>query len=299
MKNLQNVKDLLLQFTNDLTAEDCGVLSSDDLRGKLGSCEKLLASTESNKQSELLSFQVELERRLKVEGRVLFYQALVCHLYLQNIGSIASQGFPDGVRDFVCEDFSRSVKLALEGRENFLNIENYIFFSYLEVLCFQRFPLGNHSAVVSGFSRSLIFKQFPRKLFEFLMIHMSCGGNSPFLELHYNPHRMRLFNPEGWESVMRFGAELLRCRPEYKGIFGTSWLFDPCLAEVSPELSYLRKQIASVGGKLFFAGHSERDRRNAFAMSKKRRVAYEKGLYSPAGYLAIMPRKTLLEFFGM
>ena len=51
---------------------------------------------------------------------------------------------------------------------------------------------------------------------------------------------MQEFSPEGWMRFYLRTAELLRRDPRVKGLIGTSWLYDPALADVSPHLAYLR-----------------------------------------------------------
>ena len=45
------------------------------------------------------------------------------------------------------------------------------------------------------------------------------------------------FNPAGYVRFFQRVAELLRRNPRVKGIVGTSWLVDPVLEQISPELS--------------------------------------------------------------
>lgn len=259
----------------------------------------VLHKKELAKQEELQALSQNLEDKCGKDIRVCFYQIFVGRMYLENVDKIGDQRFPRKVGQFVQEDFLRAIKIAREGKARSLTPNNYIFFSYLEVLTFQRFPLGNHSAVIAGFPRSIVAKQSPFEMLRFFLLLCLCKGNEPFYELHYNPHRMRLFSPEGWQNVLANGAKLLVINPDVKGIFGATWLFDPALKGISPELSYLREQIIHAGGSFFFNGRRKNDRQNAFAMSKVRRNAFEEGRYDPTSYLAIIPRKALLKHFKM
>ncbi|MEN8140607.1 MAG: hypothetical protein ABFR97_05215 [Thermodesulfobacteriota bacterium] len=258
---------------------------------------KVLAGDSCDKQKRLIVAANAIEERCGSTVRVAFYRAVVCQLYNDNVVKINEQKLPREIEVFVREDFARAAKIAKEGKEKVLDPGNYIFFSYLEILTFQRIPLGNHSAVVAGFSRSLVFAQPVGGMAKFLRVLFACKGNAPFYELHYNPHRMRLFSPKGWRDVLANSAQMLAAQPNIKGVFGATWLFDPALGDVSPELSYLREQIVLVGGEIFFGGRHRRDRRNAFAMSKVRKVAYDEGRYDPASYMAIIPRLALLNHF--
>jgi len=108
---------------------------------------------------------------------------------------------------------------------------------------------------------------------------------------------MRQFNAKGWNEVFRNGALLLARKPGIKGIFGGAWFFDPNLLVISPEFGYLQDMIYTIGGQTFFAGRKEQDKKNAFAMSAVRKRAFEEGKYTPTGYIAIIPRSSLLRYY--
>ncbi|MBA4366808.1 MAG: hypothetical protein C0403_04130 [Desulfobacterium sp.] len=258
---------------------------------------ELLALPQGARKNELKRFQSGFEEKYGTDARVSLCQLIIFSLFCENEEKIDYQNLPDGVVEYIKEDFVRAIKIATQGNDKILTVNNTIYNSYVEVMSFIRFPIGNQSVVVAGFSRSVIRLQSPLKMISFMRLLFSCGGNYPLYELHYNPHRMRSFNPEGWQTVMRLGAELLKLRPAIKGIFAGAWFFDPALKDISPELSYLRELIFEVGGMIFFTGSNEQAITNAFAMSKIRKTAFEKGRYNPANYLAIIPRKTLLKHF--
>ena len=240
-----------------------------------------------------------VERKFGSNARTLYHQALVYQLYLENAKNINYQNLPQGVLNYLKNDFSRIINLANKGESKFLTFNDFQFFSYVQKLCFKCFPVGNQNLSISGFSRSLIFRQFSFKAVSFARLILCMRGNYPLFELHYNPHRFRSFNPEGWNEVFLLAAQMMGNHPEIKGVFGGTWFYDPAIKAISPELYYIRELIEKIGGQFFLVSSSEQDRKNAFAFSKVRKVAYEEGRYIPTSYMTIIPRAVLLSFYGL
>ncbi len=230
--------------------------------------------------------------------RLLYHQVVIFELYLENIKKINDQNLPSGILNYLEQDFSRIVDLAMDGKEDVLSFNNFQFLSYIEKLCFRCYPVGNHNISISGIPRSLLLKQSATEALNFAVLIFKLSGHYPLFELHYNPHRFRLFNPDGWNEVFYLTMQLLVRRQQIKGVFGASWFFDPSLKVISPELYYIREFIEKIGGCFFIGGSSEQDKKNAFALSKKRRVAYEEGRYIPTSYVMVIPRDTLIEFYS-
>lgn len=256
----------------------------------------LIALQRPKYRDELQFFENRFEEIFGQDSRICFNQLIVYKLYLDNFNKIDNQNLPEEVNTLIKEDFARIIKFTAKKKDDFLTIKNPIFLSYLEELCFARYPLGNQSVTVTGFSRKLVLKQKPIDIIKFILISCHLPGNSPLFELHFNPHRMRQFNHKGWLDVFRLGGEMLKSRPEIKGIMGASWFFDPSLEKISPELNYLRDMISEIGGMFFFEGQTEQDKENSFSMSKVRKEAFEKGIYTPSSYIVIIPRKSLLSW---
>jgi len=125
---------------------------------------------------------------------------------------------------------------------------------------------------------------------------VSGGRFSPYFEIHAHKPMLNHFNPEGWTKCYHLIAELLGHYPEYRGLIGGSWFFDPEVARISPHLAYLR-QIPLEGGASFFRyGSSQADINNALAKSETRRVLFEEGRYQPTCYCMIWPKDKLLRW---
>ncbi|MDH3972741.1 MAG: hypothetical protein OEV42_00560 [Deltaproteobacteria bacterium] len=246
----------------------------------------------------LINLEKKIDQSAGIETRLIYHQALVYQLYLRNIGNIGKQALPEGVAAYLGQDFDRIVELADKGNAARLSFTDYPFLSYIEKLCFKSLPFGNHDVTLSGVPRKLMFKQSLKNMLKMSFSLLSMGGNEPLFELHYNPHRLRLFNPDGWKEVFALAAQTLKTRKEVKGLFGATWFYDPAMKEVSPELSYIRELIEKIGGAFYLAGSSEDDRKNAFFASKARKEAYEEGRYMPTSYMMIIKREALLQYYA-
>ena len=246
-----------------------------------------------------MKIEEDIDNKFGVDVRLLYHQILVYQLYLEDIGKIDSQDLPPGVLTYLKQDFERIVKMAKKSDKKDLTFDNFQFFSYIEKLCFRCFPVGNHNMNICGFPQSLIFKQSFLKKIDYAKTIIQIRGNYPLFELHYNPYRLRLFNYEGWNEVFSLAAESLLNRKDVKGVFGVSWFFDPAIKDVSPEICYIRELIEKIGGRFFLFGSSEKDKNNAFYLSKVRKHAYEQGKYDPTSYMMIIPRSVLLKYYGL
>ncbi len=184
--------------------------------------------------------------------RVIAEKLLVSRLYLDNFSKIDNLDLPHNVLCYLKEDFSRILKLTYEDKNNFVSFQNPQFYKYLETLQFRLFPLGNQGIMVSGFPRNILFKQSFLNFIKLSRMLLRLGGNRPFYEFHFNPHRLRQFNQDGWNNVFKLAAEMLLRQPAIKGIFSSAWFFDPHIVLISPELTYIQTLIEKIGGQFFF-----------------------------------------------
>lgn len=223
---------------------------------------------------------------------------LVCQLYLKNYNKIRELSLPSVVVDYLHEDFTRILNMVKDQNKSNISFKNPTYYKYIETLQLNLLPLGNQGVMYSGIPKSIIFKEFPSNFFKLINFAIKIGGFKPLLEMHYNPHRMRKFNQDGWEDVFRLASKVLLRRAEFKGLFGGGWFFDPHVLEISPEIEYLQKIIKKIGGSIVFSNRSEQDKIDAFAMSAKRKRAFENGKYDPASYIAVISRDALLNYFS-
>jgi hypothetical protein len=149
-------------------------------------------------------------------------------------------------------------------------------------------------------SPRVLFANRPGAFFE-AMRFVTCElrGVMPVYAMHTDlndAELLREFCPDGWIRFYRRVASLLEKQAEVKGIFGTSWFFDPKLESISPHLTYLRTIVTNNGGAVFYGGSSCQAVKDATLKSRTRRRLYEEKKYLPASYTVIWPRRKLISW---
>jgi hypothetical protein len=123
----------------------------------------------------------------------------------------------------------------------------------------------------------------------------------PVFKMHThisNPLVMSKFTEEGWRQFYYDVAEIMQKGNNSRGIYCAGWFFDPVLEEISPELSYLGRQVKKIGGVSFKLGTNDKVIRNATFLNKTRKFLYENGKYMPCRYVIFIPRKRLLKWYS-
>jgi hypothetical protein len=121
-------------------------------------------------------------------------------------------------------------------------------------------------------------------------------GFSPFYVIHTVARHLRHFNKEEMHlSYLRI-AKLMERNPSIKGLYRRSWLLDPKLEKISPNLVYLRQVPQQNGAKIFSGGSRKVDVQRSLSLSAVRRRLYAEGKYLPAAGVYIWPRKELLDW---
>lgn len=147
-----------------------------------------------------------------------------------------------------------------------------------------------------GIPRSLAAKAglgaLPGNLLKFARL----GGFKPYIQIHTHLSNLDDFNEEGWNECYRCCADLYQVMPGVLGMFGSSWFYDPALAQISPRLDYLRDIPVKGGAELFFYEKGGSALGNALATSSSRRQLYEEGKYMPTSYLLAWGRQAQSEW---
>lgn len=250
-------------------------------------------------KKNLFDTEKQFENNYGCQIRIVANRKLIYRMCITNYMNISEQRLPEIVIEYIKEDFIRIEKAADGGEKNFLTFENSQFYKYMFTVFFKLIPVGHQGLILSGFPRSLIIKQSLLNSIRLFNLYLKTGGNHPFYEIHYNPHRMRMFNADGWNVVFKNSAQILIENKKIKGIFGAAWFFDPQLKKISPVLGYIRALIKKIGGEFFYFGSSDMDKKNAFAMSRVRKFAYENGTYNPSSFIMIIPRNRLLRYYNL
>ena len=129
-------------------------------------------------------------------------------------------------------------------------------------------------------------------------MYNNCGSLKPFMEIHtHDAMAKNYFNKSGWDETYRLASYLLDYLPNSRGLFGSSWFYDPIVPKISPRLSYLQDIPLSQGARLFRIGTSIADVNLATLTSDTRRNLYLSGQYLPTKYALVWPRKLLASYF--
>ncbi len=122
------------------------------------------------------------------------------------------------------------------------------------------------------------------------------GGARPLLVLHLDRRLSKHFSPEGYDLGYARLADILRARPDVKGVWSSfAWYLDPALDEVSPELAYLRRTPLS-GGALLIPGRPDAQHTaDATRWSPQRRRLFDEGRYRPVPHSWLWARKDLIR----
>lgn len=118
----------------------------------------------------------------------------------------------------------------------------------------------------------------------------------PWLQIHTDARRLDDFHPEGWDQCYRRIADLLALHPEYAGMVGLSWFYDPAVAVISPRLAYLQARPMENGAVRIRMGASAVDVERATRTSGTRRSLHRLGLYRPRCWAIYWPREAMLRW---
>jgi hypothetical protein len=211
---------------------------------------------------------------------------------------IRTEGFPGEVREF-CLDRFRGILAALSGKEGKeCNHRNAGFVDDVRWCSLGTLPIGGAwmTEVTNVWKRHLVgggARQFFSFLF-FILFHL--GGRGPVYRIHtLKRHAGGFTSEERTRCYLRI-AELMRQNRQIKGLYVLGWLYDPKLAEISPELGYLREVPERNGARLFRFGATEAGVRLATAFSPHRKRLYEEGKYRPTDYGLVWPRREMLRW---
>ena len=163
-------------------------------------------------------------------------------------------------------------------------------------------PAGAQKIHLSTLRNTFLFKGGPAQFIRGIaFITIKLGGFSPLFEMHAHaedPHLMSEFNEDGWAQFYKRVSKILENQPNVRGIFSSSWYFDPVLRTISPKLVYLRRTVTDNGGRLFYVGSDDQSIENATMKSLTRRTLYQRGKYMPTKYLVVWPRQSLIDWAG-
>ena len=205
---------------------------------------------------------------------------------------------PQDILDDYCLQFYRIAQNIATNVTDYMKFGNDVFIKDLGLCRLEVFPcISLLVEKYSGVPRRLIGKGGVSQVIRFISLSISLKARYyPFFEIHAHTPMMANFTPEGWDRCYQLVAQLLHRYPDYLGLVGSSWFFDPKIKSISPHLSYLRERALEGGATFFRSGSSTQDILNATAKSRRRRELYEAGEYTPTSHFMVWPRKCLIEW---
>jgi hypothetical protein len=233
----------------------------------------------------------------------VYHKLLLVELISRNMDKVEKQELPMAIKQLYIKNFNRILgNISSRSEETgFYLYPHDKFFKELAVCTGKMIPMGAQKVIASTLPTRFIFK---KGLMQFIsglsFILFKLHGIKPIMfNMHmdsHDPDLMKEYNPDGWIRFYINAANLLKLKKQIKGIYGTAWLFDPKLEDISPRLTYLRKIVVDNGGKLFYIGPSENGTTDALAKSPTRRKLYSEGKYVPTDYMIIWARQNLIDW---
>jgi hypothetical protein len=231
----------------------------------------------------------------------LYHQLILVNLILIARNKLEKMDYPQDIKDLYDSNFERIMK-EIESR-NQIGSYNYAhdkFRKNLALCSLRMIPAGAAKIHLSGISRRFIFKKGFAQLIKILtFVLFELGGFSPLFEMHSDsndPELLSDFNENGRVKFYKRVSLLLKTQQDVKGIFGSSWFYDPKLEIISPRLAYLSRIPTANGGKLFYMGSDSQCIKDATLKSPTRRKLYEENKYMPTNYLLVWSRKKLISW---
>ena len=236
-----------------------------------------------------------LEQEFGTEAFRFFQGATLLRLQKHFEARAADKRYTDGIRECFAGTFERIRGSIIDPTfEKYSTVTDPLL-KDLAVSTQRLFPAGAQLVESnSGFHRALMIRGGLWQGLGVLRILLQCHGNKPLYQLHTHLIDTRDFNPPGWHRCYLRLAGMLELNPDIRGVWSSSWYFDPALSEISPHLVYLRDIPIRNGAALFFS-HIDPDGGALYKSETRRRLCRE-GTYTPKSYSMIWPRTGLLQW---
>jgi hypothetical protein len=205
-----------------------------------------------------------------------------------------------GLLPLFADEYQRSAMRISErisqGRRWNHGLVDDVFRKDLALLCLRMVPCTSHVVCrYSGIPRRTLL--MPRNLASGAsarVVFALRGQLWPLIANHVHPEMTDRFDQAGREACYRMVCALLQRWPDCAGLVGTSWYYDRAVADISPQLAYLRNVPAEHGALFLDVGATAEARANALFRSERRRIRVEDGSYKPRTVMMVWPRQALL-----
>lgn len=206
------------------------------------------------------------------------------------------KGIPAEVIELLCDEFA-SFAAAPAAWLADAGFEHVRFREMARIATLHRFPAGQFHWEISGVPRSTFRKAGARGALALATVVTQAGGFSPMFEFHVNERRKNrsvLLEGEGAASYLRM-ARALELQPRVRGLMSCSWLYCSTIAQATPRLAWLRRQLEDAGASFIQLGPAGPE--SGFLKgSPERRAQFESGGLRPRLVLVIWPRAAVLAW---
>ena len=204
---------------------------------------------------------------------------------------------PHSIKQIIPPEFDRILTAMEQAEDGFYLHGNDLFAKDLGLCRLKLLPCGSEVVDLwSGIPRSTLLRGNVSQLVWVAMFLSRLGGFKPFYESHWDRRLVRRFTAKEYDLCYVRIADLLRLNPDVKGMFGSSWWFDPQLKDIAPELLFLRRTPVENGARIFQLGPDAGAIRDAVQFSKKRKALYESGKFTPCRYMLVWARADMLTW---
>jgi hypothetical protein len=150
-----------------------------------------------------------------------------------------------------------------------------------------------------GISRAHVYRAPLPTPLRALPLRRELGGFYPMYEIHLYDHLLDWFTEEGWAECYRMIARAMAKDPPVRGLFGSTWFFDPALEGVSPRLAFLYRYPVERGARFLRVRTTQAFITLALAKSETRRRMFAEGTYRPKVYLMVWTRASMLRWLAL
>lgn len=222
-------------------------------------------------------------------------KAFIVECLLENWEEIFSQKYPDCVQQQFMKTSKRILAMCQSSEKGWGEYNEDVYWKDLAIARQQMFPAGAQVVeAYSGFGLQQGLKGSILQYIRFIRMVIHNKGKTGYYQIHTHTPELGEFNEIGWYDCYIRIAEMLKINKKIKGIFGSSWFYDPFLAEISPRLMYLQRVPLDNGAERFYIGIDRTG--NAFTKSKTRFQLYNEGKYIPKSYLIVWSRGQILKW---
>ncbi len=242
------------------------------------------------------SIVADVEEKTNAETGKLFLRLVIIQSIIKTIAKRLVVPLPNTLAVNQLRHFERMVGGKNMG-DDWLDIDNDLFQKEFGLASERLFAAGSQLLDKNcGIPRSIVFKdgivKSPKKLWFF----SGLLGFKPLIQIHTHTFNLDKFNEEGWNECYFGCVELYQVFPQLLGVFGSSWFYDPVVADISPRLKYLQRIPESGGAKFFYYSSGGSAVGLATSTSESRKKMFDEGKYSPKSYMMVWGRQSQVEW---